>query len=70
LTDGVTGSYSRWDLTVKQRFSDNVALLMSVSNLLNVEENTYTSNRVYDWTRLNVSQKYGMTADFGVRVDF
>jgi TonB-dependent receptor len=70
LTDGITGKYSRWDLTVKQRFSDHVALLMSVSNLLNVEENTYTANRVYDWTRLNVTQRYGMTADFGVRVDF
>ncbi|MCX6132823.1 MAG: TonB-dependent receptor [Ignavibacteriales bacterium] len=70
LTDGITGKYTRWDLTVKQRFSDHVALLMSVSNLMNVEESTYTTNRVYDWTRLNVSQRYGMTADFGVRVDF
>jgi TonB-dependent receptor len=70
LTDGITGSYTRCDLTMKQRFSDHVAFLVSISNLLNVEENTYTTNRVYDWTRLNTSQRYGMTGDFGVRIDF
>lgn len=69
LTDGITGKYSRWDLTVKQRFTDHISLLMSVSNLLDVEENTYTTNRVYEWTRLNTSQRYGMTADIGVRID-
>lgn len=69
LTDAITGRYTRWDLTVKQRFSDHIALLLSVSNLLNVEENAYVTNRVYNWTRLNTSQRYGMTADFGVRID-
>jgi TonB-dependent receptor len=69
LTDGITGRYTRCDLTVKQRFTDHIALLLSISNLLNVEENTFTTNRVYNWTRLNTSQRYGMTGDFGVRLD-
>jgi TonB-dependent receptor len=69
LTDGITGRYTRCDLTVKQRFTDHIALLLSISNLLNVEEDTYTTNRVYNWTRLNTSQRYGMTGDFGVRID-
>ena len=69
LTDGITGRYTRCDLTVKQRFTDHIALLLSISNLLNVEENTYTTNRVYNWTRLNTSQQYGLTGDFGVRID-
>lgn len=69
LTDGITGKYTRWDLTVKQRFSDHISLLMSISNLLDVEENTYTTNRLYNWTRLNTSQRYGLTADIGVRID-
>jgi len=68
LTDGITGRYSRLDLTVKQKITDNISLLLSVSNLLDVEEDTYTINRVYNWTRLNTSQRYGTTADFGVRV--
>jgi len=42
---------------------------LSVSNLLDVEESTYTTNRVYNWTRLNTSQRYGMTADLGIRID-
>jgi TonB-dependent receptor len=68
LTDGVTGSYSRLDLTVKQKVTDNISLLLSISNLLDVEEDIYTVNRVYNWRRLNTSQRYGTTADFGVRV--
>jgi TonB-dependent receptor len=69
LTDGITGRYTRCDLTVKQRFTDHIALLLSINNLLNVEENSYTTNRVYNWTRLNTSQRYGLTGDFGVRLD-
>ncbi|MFH0990580.1 MAG: TonB-dependent receptor [bacterium] len=68
LTDGITGSYSRWDLTVKHSVTPNIALLVSVSNLFDIEENSYTTNRVYEWTRLNTNQKYGLTMDFGVRV--
>lgn len=68
LTDGITGRYSRLDLTVKQKITDNVSLLLSISNLLNTVEDTYATNRVYDWTRLNTSVRYGTTADFGVRV--
>jgi outer membrane receptor protein involved in Fe transport len=70
LTDGITGKYTRTDLTIKQRFSDHVALLLSISNLFNVQEDTYVTNRVYNWTRLNSSQRYGTTGDFGVRIDF
>jgi outer membrane receptor protein involved in Fe transport len=69
LTDALTGKYTRLDLTVKQRLSDNISLLASISNLLDVQEDTYTTNRVYNWTRLNTSQRYGLTADFGVRID-
>jgi len=69
LTDGVTGRYTRLDLALKQRITDNVSLLLNVNNLLDVEEDTYTTNRVYNWTRLNTSQRYGTTADFGVMVN-
>jgi TonB-dependent receptor len=69
LTDGITGQYARWDLTLKQRLTDHISLLLSINNLLDVEETTYTTNRVYNWTRQNSSQRYGMTGDFGVRVE-
>jgi TonB-dependent receptor len=69
LTDGITGGFSRWDLTVKQKMTRNISLLLSLTNLLDVEENTYTANRVNDWRRLNSSGKFGLTADFGVRID-
>jgi TonB-dependent receptor len=68
-TDGVTGSFSKWDLTAKQKVTDNVSVLLSVSNLLDIQEDTYSVDRVHQWTRLNSSQKYGLTADFGVRID-
>lgn len=69
LTDATTGSFSRWDLTVKQRATQNISLILTVSNLLDVEEKNYTLNRVYDWRRPNLSEKYGLTADIGVRID-
>jgi TonB-dependent receptor len=70
LTDGVIGAYSRVDLTLKQKITPNIALLLSLSNLLDTQEKTYTINRVYNWRKLSTNQRYGATADFGVRVSF
>jgi hypothetical protein len=37
--------------------------------MLDIQENTYNADRVHQWNRLSSSQKYGLTADFGVRID-
>ncbi len=69
-TDGLTGSYTRTDLTMKQKLTPNVAVTLAVNNLFDVEETTSTTNRTDNWTRLTGSQRYGRTADFGVRITF
>jgi TonB-dependent receptor len=69
-TDGLTGSYTRSDLTVKQKLTPNVALTLAISNIFDVDETTSTTNRVDNWTRPSTSQRYGRTADFGVRITF
>jgi TonB-dependent receptor len=67
-TDGVTKSFSRWDLAVKQQVTPNISLLFNVNNILDVEEDLSLINRIQGWDLLDESNRYGMSADLGVRV--
>jgi TonB-dependent receptor len=67
--DQETDSYTRWDVSLKQRVTPNVSLLFNLNNFTNIEEATSIVNRNAGWDLLNTSRKYGLAADFGVRVD-
>ncbi|MGE5313299.1 MAG: TonB-dependent receptor domain-containing protein [Acidobacteriota bacterium] len=69
-TDGLTGSYTRTDVTMRQKLTPNVALTLAVNNIFDVDETTSSTNRIDNWTRLTGSQRYGRTVDFGVRITF
>jgi len=69
LSDQVTNAFTRIDLALKQRISPNISLLFNVSNLTDVEDGSSIYNRVYDRRLFNQSEKYGLTADFGVSLE-
>lgn len=67
-SDGVVNSFTRWDLALKYQYNEHLSFLLNVNNLTNIEESTSRLNRVDNWNLLNTSERYDMTADFGVRV--
>ncbi|MBN2088636.1 TonB-dependent receptor [candidate division KSB1 bacterium] len=69
LSDQVTNAFTRLDLALKQRITPNISLLLNVSNLTNVEDGSSIYNRVYERRLFNQSEKYGLTADFGVTLE-
>ncbi len=67
-SDVVVDRYTRWDLAIKHQITRHIAVMMNVNNFTDVEESTSIINRVEDWNLLNNSEKYGMTADLGLRL--
>lgn len=64
-----TDSYTKWDLTVKQKFSEIVSIYANFNNLTNVVNTRSHRMSIYDWNRLRSEESYGMTADFGVIIN-
>jgi len=67
-TDQVINSFTRIDLALKHQLTDNVSLMLNLNNLTNIEESNSIFNRSTGWKILNTSEKYGLTADLGVRI--
>ncbi|MDZ7332317.1 MAG: TonB-dependent receptor, partial [candidate division KSB1 bacterium] len=70
LSDEVTNAFTRVDVALRQKITNSITLVLNLSNLTNVEDGSSIHNRVYDRRLFNESEKYGMTADFGVIVQF
>ena len=68
-SDSYQSAYTRFDLLLKQKVTDNISLILSINNLTNTEESTYTKNTHSGWKLISSKQKYGMSGDFGVRMD-
>ena len=66
--DQEQGSYTKWDLVLKQNVTNNISLIFNLNNFSSMVEETYIKNRIVNWNLLNTSEKYGLTFDFGVRV--
>ncbi|HPN39513.1 MAG TPA: TonB-dependent receptor [Melioribacteraceae bacterium] len=67
-SDLIVGSFTRWDLALKYKFNDNLSVFFNFNNFTDVEESTYTANRVNNWELVNTKEKYDFTADLGLRV--
>jgi TonB-dependent receptor len=67
--DVVTAKYSRLDLTLKQKITDNISVSLNLNNITNTEEGTTFANRITGWMLTDTNIKYGMTADLGVRIE-
>ncbi|MDM7924876.1 MAG: TonB-dependent receptor [bacterium] len=66
LSDLVTNAFTRVDLAVKQGITKNLSVFVNVSNLTDVEDGSSIVNRVHHRKLFNQSEKYGVTADFGI----
>lgn len=68
-SDPVVQNFSRWDLTLRQRLTENISVFLNLNNFTSVEEQVYTTNRVALWEQLTSSQMYGLSGDLGVRLE-
>jgi TonB-dependent receptor len=68
-TDGEVAAYTRLDIALKQRVMDNVSVFLNLNNITNAQDGSIYYDRVTGWELPNTTNEYGMTADFGVRVN-
>ncbi len=68
INDQVINAFTRWDLAMKYQFTDNIAVLLNVNNLTNIDDSNSIYNRQTGWKILNTSEKFGLTGDLGVRI--
>ncbi len=67
-SDVVVNPFTRWDLSTRYKINDRVAVLFNLDNFTNAEEGTSLYDRIHNWKLLTTSQKYGLSANLGVRV--
>jgi TonB-dependent receptor len=68
--DRIVASYSRLDLSLKQKVTDNISLLLNLNNLTNTEEPTSDMYLETGWDLPRTSQKYGLSGELGVRIEW
>lgn len=66
--DAVQGSFTRVDLSLKHQFTKHLTIFFNVNNLNNTVEDDFLANRVNGYQIPNTSERYGTTADLGVRI--
>ena len=69
-SDPVVQDFSRWDLSLRQRMTENISVFFNLNNFTSVEEQVFTTNRVALWDQLTSNQLYGLSGDLGVRFEF
>jgi TonB-dependent receptor len=63
--DGYTDDYSRWDLTLQYKLPWHIGVMLSVNNLTNVPDRSFTSSKGFP-----TEEKYfGWNADLGLRFE-
>jgi TonB-dependent receptor len=66
--DNIVDSFNRWDLALKYQLFENVAVFMNVNNLTNITETRSEKDNINNWHLPTSAEKYGMTADVGLRL--
>jgi TonB-dependent receptor len=67
--DPVVQSFSRWDLSLRQRLTENISLFFNLNNFTSVVEDVHTTDRIDAWEALRSSQRYGLSGDLGIRFE-
>ena len=67
--DPVVQQFSRWDVSLRQRLTENISVFFNLNNFTSVLEDVHSINRIDDWEALRSSQRYGLSGDFGFRVE-
>lgn len=68
-SDNVRDSFTRWDIALKQKITDQLSVFFNVNNITDVDESSSIVNRIENRQLLRNSSRYGRTADLGVRID-
>jgi len=67
-SDQVTKPFTRLDIALKQKITDYLSVFANINNVTNIEEGSELNRRQYQYELFDQSEKYGLTADFGVTV--
>lgn len=70
LGDRTIMAYTRFDLALKQKITNNLSVFLNVSNLTNEEDAYVLENRRWNREMFDQSERYGRTAEFGIFMDF
>lgn len=63
-------AFTRLDIALKQRVTDNFSVFLNLNNLTNIEDGNYNYDGDNNIRRFNRSEKYGATIGFGVIGEF
>jgi outer membrane receptor protein involved in Fe transport len=64
--DGFTDTYTRWDLSLKYEFIDDMSLYANVNNLTDAPDQSFMQTARYATGR----EYYGWTANLGITLEF
>lgn len=69
-SDGVVNSFTRVDLALKQKITDNISLMLNVNNITGTDETRTNINRIENGRILaDTGERYGTTVDLGIWID-
>ncbi len=68
-SDGEQDAYTRVDISLKQEITKNVSVLLNLNNITNAKDGNLYYDRILGVEVPNTDHKYGMTGEFGVRVN-
>jgi TonB-dependent receptor len=69
-SDQITNAFTRIDVALKQKITDFLSVFVNVNNVTNVEDGSSYISREYNYTLFDQSEKYGLTADLGITLQF
>lgn len=66
----LVGEFTRVDIALNYKINDRIRITGNVNNVTNVTEKDIQDNAFVGYRALRRSERYGITFDFGVRLDF
>jgi TonB-dependent receptor len=69
-TDPLTLEFTRIDIALKQKITDYLSIFLNLNNITNIEDGTTLYRRLYNKSLFDQSEKYGLTGDIGVALEF
>lgn len=68
-SNDLQGAYTKLDFIMKYKFTDFLSMQLNVNNITDVREENFTDDQINNYRLLRRSERYGLTADLGIRVD-
>jgi outer membrane receptor protein involved in Fe transport len=65
-SDRIVGAFTRLDLVLKQKITDNITVLCNINNLTNIKEENLLENREDGYKIPRSAERYGITVEAGI----